>query len=271
MLLLAAGLVGSNANLFSKESETGVQHVESLLEEALAELKEIRKKSHHRTASSSTVKFVPVQPTACSQSPCLTSTAQDRVAADCSRRLWSGKWTIPPESWMRNITAGRAVSHPIGMGDMMWYKQRFKSSATDCQPAEALVLSPGYESKAQHVSVATSQFSLQRLLPGLRNAMWLMIGSSIDHGILHEVCVHWGAGAPKVYDAPPTKLIPKPGMHVVYCTLPPPLNFSMVEVSGHGLTSEAHQRDRKLHTQLLVEFKAMLDVIGYPKGLCCHH
>lgn len=208
-------------------------------------------------------RFTPLRPRACLMQPCLNSTATERLAAGCARRIWSGAWALDETAWIDRST--RRARMGVGMGDQLWWTQRFQSSALDCQAAEALVLSPQYEANARHVSVATSQFTLQRL-GALRGALWLMLGTSIDHGIVHEVCVHWKQGAPKVYDAPPTALFPRPGMHVVYCRLPAPLDFTMAQVTMKGLTSEAHARDRALHERLLSEVGAALAHLGFPHG-----
>ena len=113
-------------------------------------------------------------------------------------------------------------------------------------------------------TVATEQYTLGRL-EGVRNALWLMVGTSIDHGIVYEVCVRFGNEV-LVAKAAPTTLHPKPGLWLHWCRLPSPLNLTVAEASLHGLTALAFQRNASRYATHLSELQALLTTIGHGAG-----
>ena len=106
------------------------------------------------------------------------------------------------------------------------------------------------------------RYTLGRL-EGVRNALWLMVGTSIDHGITYEVCVRFGREV-LVAKAAPTNLHPKPGLTFQWCRLPSPLNLTLAEASLHGLTALAFQRDASRYATHLSELQALLRVSVLP-------
>lgn len=198
-------------------------------------------------------RFKPVAPAACENvRPCLRSTAHERIAAGCPASMWRGQWDIDPLTTVSSALRGKAG----------WSRQHFRPADELCEAADPFVLAPTHSG---HVTVATGQFTTARLR-GLRDALWLMIGTSIDHGVVYEVCVRFGREGTRVADAPPTSVHPRPGLHFNWCTLPPPLNLTMVEVSFRGLTTMTHQRDASLHRRHLVEVQGLLSTIGWRAG-----
>ncbi|KAL1529975.1 hypothetical protein AB1Y20_000902 [Prymnesium parvum] len=201
--------------------------------------------------SATTSAFRPVEPTPCPLSPCLRSSALERISRNCSAAVWSGRWALDPR-WQAHQLRSSAG----------WALQRFVPAAPECEPADPFVLA---SSHGAHVSVAAAQFTTSRLR-GLRDSLWLMVGTSIDHGIVYEVCVRYGREGVRVAEAAPTRIHPRPGLHFNWCTLPPPLNLTMVEVSAQGLTTLAHQRDPQRHRSHLSEIQALLNTIGWHEG-----
>ena len=195
--------------------------------------------------------FKPVEPTPCPLKPCLVSSALERVAANCSAAIWAGRWSVDP------LLHGNRLRGAAG-----WANQHFAPGAAHCEAADPFVLAP---TRTEHVTVARSQFTTSRLR-GLRDALWLMVGTSIDHGIVYEVCVRFGREGVRVADAAPSRTYPRPGLHFNWCTLPPPLNLTMVEVSAQGLTTLAHQRESSRHRQHLAEIQSLLNTIGWGAG-----
>jgi len=198
-------------------------------------------------------RFKPLEPETCRNvKPCLRSTARERLKANCTAAMWSGSWRIDPQK----PSDARGLSQPKG-----WKHQHFTTAAADCEEADPFVLAPTHD---RHVTVATSQFTTSRLA-GLRGALWLMMGTSIDHGIVHEVCVRFGREV-LVADAAPTLTHPRPGLHFTWCRLPSPLNLTMVEMSARGLATLAHQRDAARWQQAAAEVQALLGTIGWSAG-----
>jgi hypothetical protein len=128
--------------------------------------------SNRRGAPAVRSKFRPVEPAACLRvSPCLRSSATERIGEDCLTRTWSGRWTIDP-----------LVSPALLQSKQGWLEQHFTPAALQCEVADPFLLAPTW---SHHVTVAQSQFVTSRL-KGIRDAVWLMVGTSIDHGIVYE-------------------------------------------------------------------------------------
>ena len=84
-----------------------------------------------------------------------------------------------------------------------------------------------------------------------------MIGSSIDHLLVRDMCGYFGAEH-RMADAPPTSLHPAPGMHLDYCRLPSPIGLTVVYLGYKGLTALEVQANASLVQQRFVEIREHL-------------
>ena len=146
-------------------------------------------------------RFKPVAPASCLHvRPCLLTSAAERIQAGCAASIWRGRWAVDPLTALPGALRSAAG----------WARQHFWPAAAECEAADPYLLSPARKDHAtQHVTVASSQFTTSRLR-GLRDALWLMVGTSIDHGIVYEVCVRFGREGVRVADAAPTQVHPRP-------------------------------------------------------------
>ena len=194
-------------------------------------------------------RFVPVPSAAClNTSPCLHTSAAERIAAACMNRVWSGRWALDPQ-----VEASRAI---LSKDATARDRQRFTSAADEpCEPARPSLLSPLTHVRGR-VTDASELHASQRL-QGLQQTLWLMIGTSVDHLILRDLCAEYGA-THLFSIAKPTRLHPTPGMHFDYCRLPPPLSLTMVYLGYKGLTSLEVQANETLQTQRFAEIQAHL-------------
>ena len=175
------------------------------------------------SSGQASARFKPVEPAAClNVKPCLRSGAVERIGAECLTSVWSGRWSVDP------LVAGKTLRDKQG-----WLAQHFVPAAAQCEVADPFLLSPTWP---HHVTVAQSQFINSRL-KGVRGAVWLMIGTSIDHGIVYEVCVRFGRDGIHSTEAAPTRLYPRPGLRFNWCRLPLPFNLTLVEASVQGLST----------------------------------
>jgi len=166
--------------------------------------------------------FVPVETTACAGlRPCLHTTAAERIKSGCDSSIWSGHWAMTPES---NKTA-------------LARQPQLQSFAphSDCDMATLWDLSPTKLIGNGHVTDATLQHATLRL-QGLRGTLLLTIGSSIDHHTLLEVCAAFGRTKEVIF-------LPDKTSSMNWCHIKE-LNFSIAQISFHGVTSEATVRAR---------------------------
>ena len=78
-------------------------------------------------------------------------------------------------------------------------------------------------------------------LRGVRNALWLSIGSSIDHGWIKVLCEGFGAVRTTSDAAPPTKAYPAPGLLIDYCHVKQ-LNLTLAHTNGGGIATTQRLR-----------------------------
>jgi hypothetical protein len=189
--------------------------------------------------------FKPVSPAACQNSvPCLHTNARERLASGCSHALWVGQWLIDPLS-NASLLAGNGA-----------LEQRFHAAADDqCEPAHAFLLSPEPRIRG-HVTDANERHASSRLR-GVRSKLWLLIGSSVDHQIVRDVCVDFRAQRLDV-EAPPTALHPLPGLRIDYCTFPSPLGLKVAYIGYKGLTALEVQSNASLQAQRFGEISSLL-------------
>ena len=195
--------------------------------------------------------FQPVAQTPCGQvSVCLRSTAQQRLAAGCADdAAWRGRWSFEPTTLAK---AGFALAN----------KNSFQPSDPACEVADPLELA---RRGTQHLTVASAQFIAGRLR-GLAGGLLLLLGSSIDNGFVHEACDRFRREV-HTRTAAPSRLHPNPGLHLIWCRLPLPLNLTLAEVSLKGLTTLAFQRDASQYAAHLREVHALLAPLPPPDWL----
>ena len=149
------------------------------------------------------------------RTPCMTTTALERIERrNCgfsnSNSLWEGKWEA----------------------DRPWDGLRFHSAQGNegaCEISDIFWLAVNKKIRG-HVNDAKLQF-LDFRLDGLRNKVWLMIGTSIDHRITRLLCKLLGAKTePLRHPSDSSKL---PGDFCVW----EPFNFTFAYVFGGPINS----------------------------------
>jgi len=160
-----------------------------------------------RTAVAAESKFVPLAATNCfGVKPCMHSTAADRVGAGCHDAVWEGHFGERPTQYTlevlgppHNISYHKPVAPKVG--------EKFHPDVGDvCDLTDVWVVNRG-----GHVTDQTEAHWNQRLR-GVKNSLWLNIGSSIDHGAMKEVRT---AARPK---ALPPPLAPSPALARAHST-----------------------------------------------------
>ena len=194
--------------------------------------------------------FQPVAQTPCGQvSVCLRSTARQRLAVGCAYSAWRGRWSLEPTTLAK---ADFALAK----------KNSFQPSDPACEVADPLELA---RRGTQHLTVASAQFIAGRLR-GLAGGLLLMVGSSIDNGFVHEACDRFRREV-HTRTAAPSRLHPSPGLHLVWCRLPLPLNVTLAQVSLKGLATLAFQRDAGEYAAHLREVHGLLAPLPPPDWL----
>ena len=121
--------------------------------------------------------FEPVSDQPCfGQKPCLHTTAESRVSSGCMNNMWNGVWQDEGVAKKKKMKImGKTMSMtPLGLSN------RFISQGDiTCDLADILLLSPGEEVN-KRLTDANERHLLARL-QGLRNKLWLSIGTSVDH------------------------------------------------------------------------------------------
>ena len=208
--------------------------------------------------------FKPVAASACLQMvPCLRSSARERLAAGCPDALWHGKWALDPTELDAKTNASRWRDY-LRRGVGALELQHFHTAAEDqCEPANAFLLSskrPGWVPK---LTDANELHAKQRLR-GLRDTLWLMIGTSVDHMVVRDLCADYNA-ARRAVEANATSLHPQPGLHMDYCRLPAPLSMTIAYVGYHGLTTMEVNVTDGVQQRRFGEIHALLERIGHGK------
>eukprot|EP00316_Scyphosphaera_apsteinii_P008832 CAMPEP_0119307694 /NCGR_PEP_ID=MMETSP1333-20130426/8108_1 /TAXON_ID=418940 /ORGANISM="Scyphosphaera apsteinii, Strain RCC1455" /LENGTH=461 /DNA_ID=CAMNT_0007311289 /DNA_START=156 /DNA_END=1542 /DNA_ORIENTATION=- len=168
--------------------------------------------------------------------PCLHSSPAERLGRRCDDELWHGHWALTPKANQSQLRSKEWYETPTG--------QEWSVATTDCDLANPFSLSPLASRGSSHVTVATEQHAFLRL-QGVRGRLWLMFGTSVDHMTLSAACLRFGA-TKQLSHLEGTTMMP-------WCHLSP-LNLTLAEFSGHGLTAEAWTRSEKTireHYQLI--------------------
>jgi len=171
------------------------------------------------------------------------------MSAGCSAQLWTGQWKLDPQGSVADRSA-------LGNHVLSLERQRFMSAAeVQCEPAWPFLLSPKATVRGR-VTDASELHASQRLR-GLRGKLWLMIGTSVDHIVIRDLCGYFNVEH-HVADAAATSLHPSPGLHFDYCRLPSPIDLTIVYVGYKGLTALEVQANASLQHRRFGELQHLL-------------
>lgn len=169
--------------------------------------------------------------------PCLHTTVEERLARGCAGApVFSGNWTSPV---------------PVPGRDSLG--QRFLPRL-DCDVAEVWKLSK-VEARRGRLTDAMEAHALSRLA-GLRNKLWLIVGTSVDHTITRSGCDSFGVPRESVVvsTAELARALPAGGQHAFAggsglamdgCAVPL-LNLTVVETHSAGMASLRPSNDAAL-------------------------
>ena len=203
-------------------------------------------------------RFRPLPATNClGVKPCLHSTAAERVRAGCVEGVWEGHYGEGTK-YKHVEVANISFDQPIAPRDGM--RERFAPAIGEqCDLTDVWKLS---KLNHDHVTDATERHFHQRLR-GLKHALWLSIGSSIDHGWVRETCAAFSAHHTFADAALPTKAYPAPGLIIDFCHLSQ-LNLTLAHLNGGGIVTMATSRDVDLQAIRFREIDAHLrKVLGF--------
>ena len=205
-------------------------------------------------ADSSKSRFKPLPSTNCfGVKPCLHSTASGRVTAGCLEAVWDG--TYGGKAVYKHVNVGNlSFEQPVPPVDLVPF---VPSIGDQCDLADLWKVSVLHKG---HVTEATEAHWHQRLR-GVKNTLWLSIGSSIDHGWIKEVCAGFGAMRTTTDAAPPTKAYPLPGLLVDYCHVRA-LNMTFAHINGGGIVTTETSRDPSLQPTRFAEINDQMRKAG---------
>ena len=189
--------------------------------------------------------FTPVPSTNCfGVKPCLHSTAADRLAAGCLDAVWDG--TYGSGTKYKHVTLGNlSFEQPVAPTEL----ERFHPRVGDvCDLSDIWQVSNLHRG---HVKDAVEAHWHMRLR-GLRDALWLSIGSSIDHGWIKVMCEGFGAPRTTSDPQPPTKAYPAPGLLIDYCHVQQ-LNLTFAHTNGGGIATTQTQSNEALQPERFAE------------------
>jgi len=133
-------------------------------------------------------------------------------------------------------------------------------SAVECDLADVCAMAsevnPGVRSPFKWTD-AQERYTLERL-QGVRNTLWLTVGTSIDHRMTRVVC-------PKVFGNRKQDLLGKAGTVIDLCTFDP-LNFTLAYTFTDGLGSTADALTFSARASHLADVQRLLSDAGYWAG-----
>ena len=119
--------------------------------------------------------FTPTAATNCyGAKPCLHTSANERLAAGCLEAVWEGQYGKQGTKYKSGVSGNRSFQQPIAPRELEPF---FPRVGDMCDLADLWAVSPLHRG---HIKDAVEAHWHTRLR-GLRNALWLSIGSSIDH------------------------------------------------------------------------------------------
>lgn len=204
-------------------------------------------------AEQASSKFVPLAATNCfGVKPCLHTTVASRLAAGCPAAVFEGHYGDQPtryEKWQLN--ANLSVMKPVAPSDRG--NSRFHpviGEQCDLSDVWSVAKAVG------HITDAT-EAHWHRRLRGLKDSLWLSIGSSIDHDAMKEACGQFGVTRLAV-EAKPSAAYPLPSPLIVdYCHIAR-LNLTLGFVAANGIATTWLQRNASLQHTRFREIGAQL-------------
>lgn len=120
--------------------------------------------------------FEPVPDQPCfGQTPCLHTTASQRVSSGCMSKMWDGAWLNEDVATAKKSLIGKMFKMtPLGLSNRF-----ISTSDVECDITDLLLLSPS-AAVTKRLTDANERHLLARL-QGLRGKVWLTIGTSVDH------------------------------------------------------------------------------------------
>lgn len=248
---------------------SALQHQLDALMQQLTALKGTR-----NVAEASAMKhFVPASSTNCyGVQPCLHSTAASRIDAGCAEAVWAG--TLGKGHWVReNASDGSSYLRPLPPSTKRMPPWSFHPFiGKQCDLTNVWKLS---ELNTERVRDAEEAHWHQRLR-GIKDAMWLSIGSSIDHQALKETCSAFGMDRSVLDASAEQSRLPSYLQHeqgnpwpsvllISWCWIAS-LNLTIAHVSSQGIATTALQRNESLQPIRFGEIGAQLARLGVHGG-----
>ena len=229
--------------------------------------------------SASNTSFVPLSAANChGVKPCLHTSADERVRAGCLHTVWDGHFGAREATASVTEVAlidGRNVSYQRPLPPRLTQarldpKTRTSNAYVPFHPSvgdDACDLSSVWSVSRLHpgyVTDATEAHWYQRLR-GVRDALWLSLGSSVDHYAMKETCAGFGA-ARATMQADPSLAYPFPAVLMVDTCRIASLNLTLASISAHGMATEETQRNVSLQPLRFAEIEAQLAKAGWHGG-----
>lgn len=200
--------------------------------------------------------------------PCLHTTPGERIAAGCLEAVWDGHFgrhgtRYEPARWAgENSTSFmRPVAPPFSVRRWPDVKAQFYPAIGDqCDLADVWALSKLHPDRVKQAVEAHWNMRLR----GVKNSLWLFLGSSIDLDGLKQTCLAFGETYITL-ESPPTKIFPRPGLISYHCRVPP-LNLTLVAVALNAMTSAKTQQEESLQHERYGEIQGHLTRHGWHGG-----
>jgi hypothetical protein len=193
--------------------------------------------------------------------PCLHSSAAERVKAGCEDSMWDGHFGDHATRYIKE-------QPPNGSG-VSWLRpvaprldERFRSVVEEqCDMSDVWVgRVMSRMTHQRHVTVAAQTHWHQRLR-GVKNSLWLSIGSSIDHAAMKEACA--GFGAERIHlDVGKTEAYPEsPGLWIDHCRIKE-LELTLAHVGSNGICTTVINRNQSVQRTRFLDIDASLRRAG---------
>jgi hypothetical protein len=213
--------------------------------------------------------FVPVGSTDCyGVTPCVHTTPASRIAAGCTEAVWRGSFGPHVNFTHARTAGGSGGTHerrPLPPPPDRIPPQPFRPSVGEqCDLVDVWTLSKLHKG---HVRLADEAAWHQRLR-GVKDALWLSIGSSIDLLALKEACAAFGQEKEVIdADTAPSSLPlelrhesgnPWPSVLLVSWCHVRSLNLTLAHVVAQGIATTALQTNASLQSLRFAEIEAQL-------------
>ena len=235
--------------------------------------------------SARSTRFVPVPSTDCyGVLPCVHSTPTSRISAGCTEAVWEGTFGSVANGTTLAASGGGVASRyvsdrrPLPPPPDRIPPEAFQPAiGAQCDLVDIWTLSKLHKG---HVKDAV-EAAWHKRLRGVKNGLWLSVGSSIDHAALKEACAAFGQEKSVLdADAEPSKLPwemqhekgnPWPSVLLVSWCYVRSLNLTLAHVVAQGIATTALQTNASLQRLRFAEIGAQLQRIpSSPFGATRH-